>query len=86
MSARDMYLMQIIKEHKLNNENLEEVYDIVCKHFEEVELTKITLEKMIWKKKYDATQKEEMAKIQDELKVYLQNQGENGLKMDDFLR
>ena len=85
MSARDMYLMQIIKEHKLNNENLEEVYDIVRKHFEEVELTKITLEKMIWKKKYDATQKEEMAKIQDELKEYLQNQGENGLKMDDFL-
>lgn len=65
MSAKDMYLMQIIEQYKLTGDNLEEVYDIVCKHLQEVELTKITLEKMILKKKYD--DKEEMNRIQDKL-------------------
>lgn len=71
MAARDMYIMKIIREHHLNDDNLEEVYEIVCKHFEEVELTKLTLEKMIWKKKYDALMKQEMEKVKGELKGYL---------------
>ena len=58
-----MYLVQIIEKYKLSEDNLEEVYDMVCKHLEEVELTKITLEKLIWRKKHEKTNKEE-AQIQ----------------------
>ena len=54
-----MYLVQIIEKYKLSEDNLEEVYDMVCKHFEEVELTKITLEKLICKKKHEKSHKEE---------------------------
>ena len=54
-----MYLVQIIEKYKLSEDNLEEVYDMVCKHLEEVELTKITLEKLIWRKKHEKTNKEE---------------------------
>ena len=59
MSAKDMYLIQIIEKYKLTDENLEEVYEIVCKHWEEVELTKITLEKLIWKKNHEKSLKKE---------------------------
>lgn len=54
-----MYLVQIIEKYKLSDENLEEVYEIVCKHFEEVELTKITLEKLILRKKLEKSYKDE---------------------------
>ena len=76
MAARDMYIMQIIREHKLNNDNLEEVYEIVCNHFNEVETTKITLERMIWQKKYDEAVKTQLEIIKDELKDYLNEEGQ----------
>lgn len=81
-----MYLMQIIRQYKLNSDNLEEVYDIVCKHFEEVELTKIALERLIWRKKYDAALKKEMEKVENELKDYLREQGDDDLGIGDFFK
>ena len=54
-----MYLVQIIEKYKLTDDNLEEVYEIVCKHFEEVELTKIALEKLILRKIYEKKHREE---------------------------
>lgn len=89
MSARDMYLMQIIEKYKLTGNNLEEVYDIVCKHLQEVELTKITLEKMILKKRYDDKKEmnriqDKLENIQDELEEFLQNLDKDGSKTEGF--
>lgn len=42
-----MYLMQIIWEEGLNRDNFFDVYDKVCRHYEDVKLTKLALEEMI---------------------------------------
>lgn len=68
MVVRDMYIMQLIREHKLNEDNLEEVYESVCKHLEEVETTKLTLERMIQQKKgVNRCVTDELLRITDEM-------------------
>ena len=68
MVVRDMYIMQLIREHKLNEDNLEEVYESVCKHLEEVETTKLTLERMIQQKKgVNRGVTDELLRITDEM-------------------
>ena len=89
MVARDMYIMQLIREHKLNEDNLEEVYESVCKHLEEVETTKLTLERMIQQKKgvnHDAI--DELLRITDEMIACIREAGidVDNVGFDDLLK